>query len=62
MAKDLADILLEIVKRAMKKGYLYGLGDDGHIYKVKADMPKAGETIVLPPMHMPKEYGEETDG
>ena len=55
MATGIGEVILEIVTQAMEVGYLYGKSEDGHIYKVKAPMPKPGETIFMPLMHMPKD-------
>ena len=46
---------IEVMKAVMKQGYLYGVGEDGELYCIEAKMPKPGETIVMPPFHMPKE-------
>jgi hypothetical protein len=46
---------MEVMKAVMKQGYLYGVGEDGELYCIEAKMPKPGETIVMPPFHMPKE-------
>lgn len=49
------DFILYIIKKALKPGYLYGVGEDGELYCIEAKMPKPGETVVMPPFHMPKE-------
>ena len=54
----MGNVIFEIIKQSIKPGYLYGLGEDGEIYRVEAPMPKPGETIVMPPMHMPREDEE----
>ena len=49
------DFILYVIKKALKPGYLYGVGEDGELYCIEAKMPKPGETVVMPPFHMPKE-------
>ena len=41
------------MKLLMKPGYLYGIGRDGELYVAEVEMPAPGETLVIPPMHMP---------
>lgn len=53
-----SDIVKYILTQMMEVGYLYGKGEDGEIYKIKAKMPKPGETLFMGNFHMPKE-GEE---
>lgn len=52
---DFNSFALEIVKLVLKPGYLYGIGEDGELYRAEAKLPKAGETVVFPPMKMPKD-------
>ncbi len=47
--------VIEVMKSAMKPGYLYGVNDKGDLYCIEAKMPKPGETMIMPPFHMPKE-------
>lgn len=51
--KELSDFVLSILKIVLKPGLLYGIGADGEVYYVEATVPKPGETISLPPLHMP---------
>lgn len=51
-------LAIEVMKASMKPGYLYGVSEDGDLYCIEAKMPKPGETIVMPPFHMPKEETE----
>ena len=46
---------IAIMKIFMKPGYLYGIGKDGELYSAKVEMPDPGQTLVMPPMHMPSE-------
>lgn len=55
MSADWGSFLIEAMKVAMRPGYLYGIGEDGELYCVEAKLPKPGETIIMPPMTMPKE-------
>lgn len=57
MSADWGSFFIAVMKAAMKPGYLYGIGEDGELYCVPAQMPKPGETIIMPPMTMPKEEG-----
>lgn len=39
---------LEIVKLLLKPGYLYGIGEDGELYKIAIDrLPKDGESVAF---------------
>ena len=49
---------IEVMKASMKPGYLYGVSEDGELYCIKAKMPKPGETLIMPPVYMPKEETE----
>ena len=51
--KEMSEFILEILKATLKPGYLYGVGADGEVYCIEATVPKPGETILLPPLHMP---------
>lgn len=52
--KAMSDYLvLSILKAVLKPGLLYGIGADGEVYCVEASVPRPGETIRLPPLHMP---------
>lgn len=53
--------VIELIKSAMKPGYLYGIGEDGNLYCIEAKLPKPGETMIMPPFHMPKEYATAED-
>ena len=53
-----AKFVVEVMKASMKPGYLYCVSEDGDLYCIEAKMPKPGETIVMPPFHMPKEETE----
>ena len=55
MADAMADLCLDLIKASLKPGYLYCVDEERNLYCVEAKMPKPGETIVLPPLHMPKE-------
>ena len=52
--KELDDIILDIIKKSLKPGYLYGLSENGELYVLEAKLPAPGETAVLR-MRMPKE-------
>ena len=51
----MTDITIEFLKRALKPGFLYGIGNDGELYCVEVQMPDKGKTIVIPPMYMPED-------
>ena len=39
---------LEIVKLLLKPGYLYGIGEDGELYRIPVDkLPREGESVSL---------------
>lgn len=52
---------IEVMKASIKPGFLYGIGDDGNLYCIEAKMPKPGETMIMPPFHMPEEYAPAED-
>lgn len=58
---DWAKLAIEVMKAAMKPGYLYGVSEDGNLYCIEAKMPKPGDTMIMPPFHMPKEYAPAKD-
>ena len=45
---------VELLKLLLKPGYLYGISRDGNIYCIEAEIPAPGQTVVLPPLHMPE--------
>ena len=58
MGKD-GSLEIELLKAILKPGYLYAVSEDKErLYCIPADLPKPGETIVMPPFHMPKEEEE----
>ena len=53
--KGETELAIMLLKSMLKPGYLYGKAEDGEIYCIEAKMPKPGETMIMPPFHMPKE-------
>ena len=49
--------VIDFMKASMKPGFLYGVSEDGELYAVEVEMPKPGETIILP-LRMPKKEQE----
>lgn len=45
---------VELLKLLLKPGYLYGVTDGGELYCIEAEIPAPGQTVVLPPLHMPE--------
>jgi hypothetical protein len=45
---------VELLKLLLKPGYLYGIARNGELYCIEAEIPAPGQTVVLPPMHMPE--------
>ena len=44
------EAILELLKAVLKPGYLYGVGKDGELYCVGAEIPEPGKTIQYDPM------------
>lgn len=49
----MAELEVEILKQLLEPGYLYGIGHDGDVYRIEATIPRPGETVYMPPFHMP---------
>lgn len=45
---------VELLKLLLKPGYLYGVTEGGELYCIEAEIPAPGQTVVLPPLHMPE--------
>lgn len=45
---------VELLKLLLKPGYLYGISRNGELYCIEAEIPAPGQTVVLPPLHMPE--------
>lgn len=52
--ESLAKFALEIMKSVLKPGYLYGIGPDGEVYCVEAEIPEPGKAVTIRAA-MPKE-------
>lgn len=52
---DWSTFYIEVMKAAMKPGYLYGLGKDGELYCIEAQIPEPGGTLIMPPMIVPEQ-------
>lgn len=45
---------VELLKLLLTPGYLYGVTESGELYCIEAEIPAPGQTVVLPPLHMPE--------
>ena len=58
MSSEKNILSVELLKLLLKPGYLYGIGKDGELYCIEAEIPEPGQTVIMPPLHMPAK-GEE---
>ena len=45
--ETMENIAIEFLKSMLKPGYLYGIGPDGGLYCVEAEIPKPGYAVTI---------------
>jgi hypothetical protein len=54
MSREKNILSVELLKLLLKPGYLYGVTESGELYCIEAEIPAPGQTVFLPPLHMPE--------